>query len=192
MKLRRKFGTGRVFLLVVAILILAGCMRCAFLRFYRAAYPVHYRETVLASAEERGLPPELVFAVIHCESGFNHQAVSYVEARGLMQITEDTFEWARWRIGDDEERSFGEMFVPETNIRYGTAILYLLLEEFEGEREALAAYHAGWGSVKGWLKKQEYSRDGRTLDGIPFDNTRAYVSKVQQTKEIYRKLYSFQ
>lgn len=191
MKLQRKSGFGGVFFPLVAILILAGCMHFAWLHYYRAAYPVHYRETVLACAEERELPAELVFAVIHCESGFDHQAVSYVEARGLMQITEDTFEWARWRMGDDEERSFGDMFVPETNIRYGTAILNLLLEEFEGEREALAAYHAGWGSVKGWLKREEYSRDGRTLDYIPFGDTRVYVAKVLETKKIYQKLYTF-
>ncbi|MGI6403007.1 MAG: lytic transglycosylase domain-containing protein [Oscillospiraceae bacterium] len=191
MKLPRKSGGNRFIFLLAAILILAGCTRFAFLHFYRAAYPVHYRETVLACAEERGLAPELVFAVIHCESGFDHQAVSYVEARGLMQITEDTFEWARWRMGDDGDRTFGDMFVPETNIRYGTAILHLLMEEFKGEREVLAAYHAGWGSVKGWLAKEEYSRDGYTLDHIPFGDTRAYVTKVLETKKIYGKLYRF-
>ncbi|HHY53592.1 MAG TPA: lytic transglycosylase domain-containing protein [Clostridiales bacterium] len=191
MNLQRKSGVGRFIFLLVAILILAGCTRLATLHFYRAAYPIHYRETVLACAKERGLAPELVFAVIHCESGFDHQAVSHVEARGLMQITEDTFEWARWRMGDDEDRTFGDMFVPETNIRYGTAILWLLTEEFKGEREVLAAYHAGWGNVKDWLAREEYSRDGSTLDHIPFGDTRAYVAKVLETKKIYSQLYQF-
>ena len=191
MTVQRKSAAGGVILLLAAILILTGCMRVAMLRFYRAAYPVDYQDTVVACALERELPPELVFAVIYSESGFNHEAVSYVEARGLMQITEDTFEWARWRMGDDEAIDFNQMFVPETNIRYGTAILALLLDEFAGEREALSAYHAGWGSVKGWLQKEEYSNNGSTLDYIPFGDTRAYVAKVLQTKEIYRRLYTF-
>jgi len=151
-----------------------------------------YYEYVMRYSALNDLHPALVFAVIRCESGFDHMAVSEAYARGLMQITEDTFEWARWRMGDDENRSFDEMFIPEVNIRYGTFILYLLLERFGGEREAIAAYHAGWGSVRGWLEDGRYSHDGVTLYTTPFRRTNAYVYNVLSTRDIYLALYDFE
>ena len=188
-------GISIIFLSVLAIIVigaLSAGMRFAWVSYYRAAFPLGYKEFVLRYSAEWDLSPELVFAVIRCESGFNHMAYSYAYARGLMQITEDTFEWARWRMGDSENRSFDEMFIPEINIRYGTKILRLLLDQFGGEREALAAYHAGWGSVTRWLEDERFSDDGKTLREIPFRRTNAYVHNVLFTRDVYRSLYDFE
>ena len=68
-------------------------------------------------------------------------------------------------------------------------MLRLLLDEFGTERNALAAYPAGWGSVKQWLQDPEYAPDGEHVTHIPFEDTRAYVDKVEKTREIYRRLY---
>ena len=183
-----------IFLLAIAIIVVLALsigVRHALLYYQRAAFPLGYEEYVLRYSAQNDLHPALVFAVIRCESSFDHLAVSEAYARGLMQITEDTFEWARWRMGDDENRSFDEMFIPEVNIRYGTFILYLLLERFGGEREALAAYHAGWGSVSRWLEDGRFSHDGITLYTTPFRRTNAYVYNVLRTKDIYLTLYDF-
>lgn len=183
-----------ILLLLLAIIVtcaLSAGIRMAWIHYYRAAFPLGYKEYVLRYSAERNLPPELVFAVIRCESGFDRTAVSYAYARGLMQITEETFEWARWRMGDDEDRTFDELFIPEINIRYGTKILYLLLNRFGDEREALAAYHAGWGSVTRWLEDERFSDDGVTLREIPFRRTNAYVYNVLFTRDVYLALYNF-
>lgn len=71
---------------------------------------------------------------------------------------------------------------------YGSQTLALLLEEFGTLENALAAYHAGWGNVTRWLADSQYSSDGKTLTTIPFGDTRAYVSKVMETAETYRRL----
>ena len=187
-------GLPAIVLLLIAVIIvgtLSVGVRYAWRHYHRAAFPLGYYEYVMRYSELNDLHPALVFAVIRCESGFDHMAVSEAYARGLMQITEDTFEWARWRMGDDENRSFDEMFIPEVNIRYGTFILYLLLERFGGEREAIAAYHAGWGSVRGWLEDGRYSHDGVTLYTTPFRRTNAYVYNVLSTRDIYMALYDF-
>ena len=187
---RRTTGAQLLVLLLVAAMC-AGVLRYAGLRFYHAAYPVHYTQDVLLQSEAHDVPPELVFAVIRTESGFNPDAHSSAQARGLMQITKDTFEWAQFRIQETEPLHFDDLFRSDLNIRYGTAILRLLLEEFGTEENALCAYHAGWGNAKKWLADPKTSSDGVHIDTIPFGDTRRYVEKVMETKRIYSKLYTF-
>jgi len=189
-----KRKTPAIFTLILAIIVLGALslgLRFAWVNYYRAAFPLGYKEYVMRYSAQNNLPPELVFAVIRCESGFNYMAYSYAYARGLMQVTEATFEWARDRMGDCESRSFDEMFIPEINIRYGTFILYLHLERFGTEREAIAAYHAGRGSVISWLADERFSYDGVTLSHIPFRRTNAYVHNVLFTRDVYLALYNF-
>ena len=176
---------------IIVVLALSVGLRHAWLHYQRAAFPLGYREYVLRYSAQNDLHPALVFAVIRCESSFDRLAVSEAYARGLMQITEDTFEWARWRMGDDENRSFDELFIPEVNIRYGTFILRLHLDSFGGEREAIAAYHAGRASVISWLADERFSRDGVTLYTTPGRRTNAYIYNVLRTKETYIALYDF-
>jgi soluble lytic murein transglycosylase len=156
-------------------------------QLYRMAYPQGYKEQVEMFAACNGLPAELVYAVIRTESGFRPLAVSEDEARGLMQITEPAFDWARERMGD-KVTVYGDLFDPEANIRYGTYILALLTEEFKDTSTVLCAYHAGWGSVKRWLEDPAYS-DGATVHTIPYSDTRWYVSEVNRAMDVYRRLY---
>ena len=60
--------------------------------FYQKAYPLGYEQLVLSACEENELEPSFVFAVIRTESSFRPDAQSSVGARGLMQITEETFQ----------------------------------------------------------------------------------------------------
>lgn len=179
----------KILLPLMAILIAVIPLRYGYISFYRAAYPIHYSGLVHDLSVKNGLPPALVFAVIRTESGFNPDARSSVEARGLMQITKDTFEWARFRENETEDLAFEALFDSEVNIRYGTAILRLLIEEFDSVENALCAYHAGWGNVKKWLGNPDLSADGERIDRIPFQDTAYYVDRVLQTKRMYEKLY---
>lgn len=174
-----------------AILIGVGALYYPYRYFYRAAFPVVYLELVLRECGEKSLPPSLVLAVIRTESGFNPDAQSGVPARGLMQITQETFEWAQMRIGEMEDLHFDDLFQSDLNIRYGTAILQLHLDEFESMETALCAYHAGRSRAIEWLNHPEYAPDGRTIESIPFEDTSRYVQKVLHTKQIYERLYTY-
>lgn len=179
---------------LVLFLVLCGCcvvlFSASYRYFYRAAYPVEYASIVAEQSRANGLDEALVYAVIRTESGFNPQAQSSVNARGLMQITEDTFRWTQYRLGGQETLEFDDLYDSEQNIRYGCALLRLLMEKFGTVENALCAYHAGWGSAKQWLNDPAYSSDGVNIDHIPFADTAYYVEKVMQTKETYRTLYS--
>ena len=172
--------------------VLLGCLALSFLglrQFYRAAYPRGYQAIVEQEAAVSGLDPALVYAVIRSESGFAPTAQSSVDARGLMQLTPDTFQWVRYRLGEEGSAASELLYEPEENIRYGCANLGILLREFGGEREALAAYHAGRGSVHSWLEDSRYSADGQLLGDIPYGDTSRYVKKVLETREVYHRLY---
>lgn len=153
----------------------------------KTLYPSRYGDFVEIYAKENNLSEYFVYAVIECESGFDKNAVSYADARGLMQLTPDTFRWLQTKKG--EELSDDMLFDPETNIKYGCYFYGILMKEYEKEETAIAAYHAGMGNVSKWLKNEEYSPDGKTLSEIPFGNTKKYVDKVIKTKNIYSKLY---
>lgn len=159
--------------------------------FLELSHPIHYSTIVESYAAERGIDPYLVYAVIKTESGFQPNAVSSVGARGLMQLMQDAFDWTKFRMGDGSETSYDNMFDPDTNVKFGTYMLKLLLEEYDGNvGTAIAAYHAGRGQVNGWLKDTQYSDDGVTLKSIPIKDTAHYVDKVTRAWESYRELYN--
>lgn len=157
---------------------------------YCEAYPKKYQDFVERYSAEYQVDDVLVYSVIRSESRFNPDAVSDIGACGLMQITEETFDWAKSRMPEPDNATYADIFDPETNIKYGVYILHLLLDEFVDERTAVAAYHAGWGSVKEWLDDPEHSSNGQEIDTIPFQDTDAYVNQVLQTEKIYVRLYS--
>ena len=174
------------FLLLAAYLIWRGFISEA---LERRLYPLYYTDVVEASADEFGLPPELVYAVILTESSFDADAVSSAGAKGLRQLTDHTNEWVAWRLGEESEPS--RIFEPGLNIRRGCYLLSYLYERFGGWNEALAAYNAGVGRVDGWLDDLLYSSDQKTLivDKLPIEETRSYIAKVLKSAEKYKKLY---
>ena len=107
----------------------------------------------------------------------------------LMQVTEPTYEWALTRLGEDIKDKIS-LNDTETNIKFGTYIYSLLLEEFKDERTALAAYNAGRSKVKDWLLDPKYSDDGKTLKSMGYEETKNYVNKVMASYKMYKKLYS--
>lgn len=183
--------SGAIFLTV--LLLLGGIFGAAkaIRFFYQRAYPLEYEQLVQSASAEQELAPSFVFAVIRTESSFRPNVESSVGARGLMQITEETFQWIQYRMKDESGAGFDDLFDEETNIRYGTFLLRMLLDEFGSEANALCAYHAGWGNAQKWLENPAYTPDGQNITKIPFGDTKKYVEKVLDTKKMYEKLYDF-
>lgn len=194
-KRRTSKGKGRrtaVWLGLAVLLSVAGfvLMRPATDSVYRQMYPRKYSHYIEQYSKEYGVDKNLVYAVTRIESNFDPQAVSSADARGLMQMTSDAFDWVQYRMGDDSGVSYEQIFEPKVAIRYGTYMLHLLLEEMEDEKLATCAYHAGMSNVRSWLSQENYSKDGKTLDKIPYSDTEWYYDKVSQAKQIYEELYS--
>jgi soluble lytic murein transglycosylase len=153
-------------------------------------YPKQYEPIVTKYAEEYNLDADIIYAIINTESGFDPNAQSEVGARGLMQIMEDAFDWVKTRMPEDDGATYGDMFDPELNVKYGAYLFYLLYEEYGDYSTALAAYHSGRGNVNDWLSDRKNSGNGETLDrNIPSRATAHYVDKVMTSFENYEKIY---
>ena len=177
--------------IILALALLAALMAGYFLygrpALLRSRYKLAYEEEIRSSAQEFQLDPSLVCAVIFTESGFRPQAKSGVGALGLMQLMPATGleEAELLQIeGVTEER----LTEPALNIRLGCNYLRKLLDEFGNESVALAAYNAGPGRVRQWLKEYGVKEDGSLLY-IPYPETSKYVGRVQSAKGVYSRLY---
>ena len=144
--------------------------------YERLRYPLHYSEFVRVHAEQNNLDPALLAAVIYQESKFDTGARSSSGAIGLMQLTPATARGIAIRTGGSAFRT-ADLYNPEINIRYGAWYLENLFHKYGNERLVLAAYNAGQGNVDRWRAKHE---------PIQFPETRAYVSRVEHLKRIYR------
>lgn len=190
----RKHGCGcgcfhGILSLILSLVIIAAVVLTVREAFYQYTYPVKYASYVEDASAELGVPETLIYATIQVESHFDPEARSEVGARGLMQITEETFDWLRTKetFGSDT-LTFEDLDKPDIAINYGTYFLKLLLEEFDGDvPTAMSAYHAGRGSVHSWLEQGKYSSNGETLDEIPKDDTAYYVQKIERAMNVYEK-----
>lgn len=182
-------GTLGALALTAAVLLLNFAVE----KYHEIRYPLKYFELLEDSAEENGLPPSFLFAVAHTESGFDPEAVSAVDARGLMQITRDTFDWIQHRMRLEKPLDYDRYATdPAVSAQYGAYLLRLLYDEFGSYELALCAYHAGRGNLLKWLSDPELSPDGQTLQEIPFSDTRWYVGRVLETQKSYQQIYGLQ
>jgi len=173
---------GLAILLALPLLVLA--FRAALMQ----GYPVKYRSAISDCAEEHGLDPYLVAAVIRAESRFRPDATSPQGARGLMQVMPDTGRWVAGKMGLPYDDAY--LYEPLYNIRLGCWYLAALLREFAGDPVlALAAYNGGMSNVYRWLNEQQWTGERDTLAQIPFSETRYFVANVLRDQKRYRLLY---
>jgi soluble lytic murein transglycosylase len=144
--------------------------------------PLNHEDIIRQQARDKGVPADLIAAVIYAESRFRDQTSS-AGARGLMQITPQTAKII-------EDKSGGSTFTledlsdPDLNIRYGTFYLKYLLDRFNGnEVAAIAAYNAGETNVESW------GGAALTESDIKFSETRGYVDDVLAKRQDYRHSY---
>ena len=185
--MRKKSHAKTALVVILVILIaVAALIGFYFVRdwYVHRQYPLQYEEIIVAAAEKYDLDPYFVCALIDTESGFDSRAQSDAGARGLMQIMPETEEWIAQKLGMDNVN----IFDPETNIEMGCWYLRFLTDRFSEEQVVIAAYNAGHNRVQQWLD-EGYSKDGKTLDEIPYEETEKYVKKVKKAYETYKKLY---
>jgi soluble lytic murein transglycosylase-like protein len=110
------------------------------------------------AAEDQGIHPSFVHAVIRAESNYNPGAISPKGAQGLMQLMPQT------------ARRFGvkNSFDPLDNLQGGVRYLRFLLDTYGDAGLTLAAYNAGEGAVD------------RYRGVPPYSETREFVRRVNR------------
>ncbi|MBW0238300.1 MULTISPECIES: transglycosylase SLT domain-containing protein [Pseudomonas] len=148
-------------------------------------FPMAHRDTLVREAKVRGLHSSWVFAITRQESAFMADARSGVGATGLMQLMPAT--------AKETARKFSiplaspqQVLIPDKNIQLGAAYLSQVHSQFNGNRVlASAAYNAGPGRVRQWLKGANHLGFDVWIESIPFDETRQYVQNVLSYSVIY-------
>lgn len=148
-------------------------------------FPMAHRDTLVREAKVRGLHSSWVFAITRQESAFMDDARSGVGASGLMQLMPAT--------AKETARKFSiplaspqQVLDPDKNIQLGAAYLSQVHSQFNGNRVlASAAYNAGPGRVRQWLRGADHLSFDVWVESIPFDETRQYVQNVLSYSVIY-------
>lgn len=171
-------------ILSILIILFAGAL-IEKKTIHKLIYPKKYSHYVEKYSEEFNIEENLVYSVIKAESKFKKDAISYKGAKGLMQISDITRDWAIEELELDEI----DILNPEINIRIGCWYLNKLYKEFGRLDLVIAAYNGGSGNVNKWLDDNKYTDYGKILHTIPFKETSDYVKKVNNNYENYNKIY---
>jgi soluble lytic murein transglycosylase len=151
---------------------------------WRLAYPKAYWSEVASAAAAANIDPLLLLALVREESRYDPHAVSPARAVGLAQLLPST---ARGMAGD-RALNADKLTEPALNLRLGARYLSLQLERFGGDvRLALAAYNAGPGSARRWVRMD--ADPDYFMEKISIAETRAYVRRVLGSYGIYKLLW---
>ena len=143
-------------------------------------------------AEEHGVDPMLVKAVVWRESRFDPRKVGTAGERGLMQLTEGAAsEWVK----ENRVQNFQveELFDPKVNVQAGTWYLARAIGRWKNQSDpvpfALAEYNAGGSRAQRWA-----GGDTTTLvppdkfrDNIDFPGTKRYVETILERYDFYKR-----
>jgi len=143
---------------------------------------------IRAAAEESGLDPCLVAAIVYSESSGDPSAVSKANAVGLMQLLPPATEDSARRLGVDVPTPEELLEDPALNLRLGAShFAWTLRNENDDAERALVAYNAGRTKLRRWIKaagSYEAWRAERKRAGD--STTLAYAGRVLQYAEVFR------
>ena len=105
-KRRRRKGRRIALWISIAALLAALAGLTVWIAFDRAPevviqrYPMEYESTIRLCARLNDIPPAYVASVILAESSYDPEAVSSVNAQGLMQLLPSTAECIAGKLGE--------------------------------------------------------------------------------------------
>lgn len=152
-------------------------------------YPHAFHAAVLDAAQNNGVRPELIWALMNIESAFNPDSISHAGAYGLLQIIPVT----GYKIADAfGVEGFGpyDLIKPEVSIRMGTWYFARVMRKFHGDASlAMAGYNGGPHQVARWLTAWggKMAHDA-FIELIPYDEARNYVKKGMARMLIFYRI----
>ena len=147
------------------------------------------KEQIKKYSSEYNLPASYVASIINIESGYDSNAISRANAKGLMQLLSSTAFDCADRIGliITEDQLFDE----DISIMLGCFYLRYLLDLFDNNWiNTLSAYNWGYGNVCNWINAGNVDNVG-TITNIPIKETKRYISKFKMCRFVYENLYKY-
>ncbi|NDD48325.1 MAG: lytic transglycosylase domain-containing protein [Alphaproteobacteria bacterium] len=130
----------------------------------------------------------LIHAIIHQESEFASEAISYSGAMGMMQIMPNTAKMLSRleKIEFEEDRLSRDS---SYNVILGSRYISDLINEFDGSYVyAISSYNAGPTRVRSWIRSNREIEILDWIELIPYRETRNYVKSVLRNAQYYKIL----
>jgi len=155
--------------------------------FWDHAYPPCQRELLRQLAGDNRQLVLLLQAIMRNESGFDPQALSVANARGLMQMIPPTTREVAERL--DIEYQEGMLFNPGFNLRTATWYIGKLVDKFRSQWPlAASAYNAGAPAMMEWIRENGHRPLDRFVEAIPWTESRRYAKRVIESFARYAYL----
>jgi len=156
---------------------------------FEAAYPRPFTTQVMKAAENTGLDPALIYAVMRTESNFNPRARSGAGARGIMQLMPRTARIVASRLVGKPGMA-RRLRSPGPNIRLGATFLAELMRHFRGHLPlVLAGYNAGAGAARSFRRRFGHLPTDVFVEAVPYPATAAFIKRVVGYAAGYRAMY---
>ncbi len=182
------FRKKRAFALLLIAFLLILFMNSGYIG--KKLYPIYYQEEIRQSAENNGVDPFLIAAIIRVETNYKSHLESKKGAIGVMQLMPDTASWIV-ETSDVGNYSVDDLKKANINIQMGAWYLGWLQKHYNGNiYYVIAAYNAGQGNVNKWKQNDIWHGTPDDIKKIPFGETRHYVQRVLYYYNKYTKLYS--
>ena len=151
-------------------------------------FPLAANDEFVKASKKYNVNIDEIRAISRRESAFYPYATSGVGARGLMQLMPATAKQTAQK-NKIAYKDVKDLYDPKVNIMLGSAYYSELLKQFNNNRVlATAAYNAGPGSVRRWLRASNGSLDAMTfIETIPYTETREYVQAVLSYRMIFQQ-----
>ncbi len=170
---------SKVGIILFGALILSAVLLGIF-AYHRMQQQQHYITLIEAVADEYGVDPALVAAVVWRESRFRAHVIGGVGELGLMQVTPVVGqEWA----SQHNQASFDpeQLLDPVTNLRAGAWYLARAIDHWSDREDplpyALAQYNAGRTHALRWAR-EDAGEAAQFVENVTYPSTRAYIRDV--------------
>lgn len=201
-------------ILRICYLSIASIVICAIFGML-IIYPNNHHTIIKKECAANNIDYNFCKAIIWTESKYNTNAISKKGAVGLMQLLPSTASWivkinhtnninpqstifnnnikenniAKTQNINPNTINTTTLKKPQTNVHIGVLYLKYLQDKFKDQTTMLAAYNAGEGNIKLWLRDTRYSKDQKTIYNTPFSETNNYIKRVFKAQKIYSFLY---
>lgn len=172
--------------IILTILTVIG-LSYGIIAYQTSRTQINYQDEIKKYSDKYNVDPLLTAAIVKVESDFDNDAQSHQNAKGLMQLLDETAKHSAEVIG--------EKYYPEKlndidyNLNLGVGYYDYLFKYYNNKELALAAYNGGVGNVDKWIDEGLLNKDDPDISKIPFNETRQYVTKVLSNYNVYKTFY---
>lgn len=158
--------------------------------FTHIRFGAYFRPQVVAAANQEGIHPLLLYALLRQESLFDPFIVSSAGARGMAQFMPATGQETATLLGWPSAYSEADLNRPNVAIKFAASYLSRMQRYLNNDLlAALAAYNGGPGNAASWKALAQNDPD-LLVEVIRAEETQTYLKQVMEFLNIYKLVYS--